>query len=212
MDLQVLDKDFTPLYSLNITYPKANESVDLGNKIKPSEVSSRPDVYIRGNSDDDNSSPTPTTRSNATWALALTDPDATSRSDPTKAEMCHWLVTFNVDTNAVDSVVDVPMGIEAITHGFGTHGLASDNRPTELMSYYPPAPPPKTGYHRYVFVLLAPKSSKEIVADDDAGPKKPKERPHWGYGKVGKGVRDWAKDNGLTPVGANFFYAQNKDQ
>lgn len=43
-------------------------------------------------------------------------------------------------------------------------------------------------------------------------PKKPKERPHWGYGTVGKGMRDWAKDNGLTPVGANFFYAENKEQ
>lgn len=68
---------------------------------------------------------------------------------------------------------------------------------TELMSYVPPTPPPKTGYHRYVFVLLAP-------ADPNDGGKKlekPKDRPHWGYGKVGAGVKEWAKDNGLVAVG-----------
>jgi len=75
------------------------------------------------------------------------------------------------------------------------------------VEYLGPAPPEGTGKHRYVFVLLAPENEgerKEL--------KKPDERPHWGYGKVGTGVREWARDNSLVPVGANFFYAQNKKQ
>ena len=74
--------------------------------------------------------------------------------------------------------------------------LEAETRLTELVEYLPPSPPPKTGDHRYVFALLAP------VGDGGAGElKRPKERPHWGYGKVGKGVSDWADENGLTVVG-----------
>ena len=79
----------------------------------------------------------------------------------------------------------------------GSDGMEQRNILTGLMEYMPPGPPPKTGYHRYVFVLLAPiegeGGSNELV--------KPKERAHWGYGKMGKGVRNWAKDNGLEAVG-----------
>ena len=61
----------------------------------------------------------------------------------------------------------------------------------------PPAPPKGTGKHRYVFVLLA--------SDDEdysrKGLNKTKERPHWGYGAIGKGVREWAFENALVPVG-----------
>jgi phosphatidylethanolamine-binding protein (PEBP) family uncharacterized protein len=72
-----------------------------------------------------------------------------------------------------------------------------------LMSYYPPAPPKGTGFHRYVFVLL------EGDAEESSKLKAPEERKHWGYGKKRHGVRDWAKENGLRVVGANFFYAEH---
>ena len=67
----------------------------------------------------------------------------------------------------------------------------------ELVPYFPPTPPPKTGYHRYVFVLLAPKANDE----PQGHLKKPKDRPHWGYGKVGAGVREWAEENHLVAIG-----------
>ncbi len=132
------------------------------------------------------------------------------------AEMCHWILTgITTDHNTLDLTPALQAVVVADTSPFSKTELQSpeistsnNNKPNELMSYYPPAPPPKTGYHRYVFVLLAPKTGSEAFG----GLKKPKERPHWGYGKVGKGVRDWAEDNGLTPMGANFFYAKNKKQ
>lgn len=66
-----------------------------------------------------------------------------------------------------------------------------------------PAPPPKTGKHRYVFVLLHGDASKL---------KAPKERKTWGTGKPRHGVRQWAEESGLKVVGANFFYSENKEQ
>ncbi|KAL8860108.1 MAG: hypothetical protein Q9178_003372 [Gyalolechia marmorata] len=229
----VLD-DFTPSFSLNITYPKSGFTVNLGNNIPPSAVSSSPDVATHklndnsaevvsihihaintynNNNNDENTLPTPTLQdTNTTYTLALTDPDATSHANPTMAEMCHWILT---GINTGNTSLDLKSALQADTFQFSKNELKSpqistsnNNKPNELMSYYPPAPPPKTGYHRYIFVLLAPKTDPEAFGDL----KKPKERSHWGYGKVGKGLRDWAEDNGLTPVGANFFYAKNKKQ
>ena len=96
----------------------------------------------------------------------------------------------------------------------GEHGIAVPNEPhtdtlKDLIGYMAPAPPPKTGKHRYVFVLLEPEEGED---GRESHLKKPKERPHFGYGKQGKGVMDWAKDNKLVPVGANFFYSQNEKQ
>ncbi|KAL8669674.1 MAG: hypothetical protein Q9168_005748 [Polycauliona sp. 1 TL-2023] len=226
--------DFTPLFSLNITYPKSHTDVKLGNTIPPSSVSSSPDLYVDDLTEtsnpilhiqalfhgSDDTTPTPTLRSNTTYTLTLTDPDATSHADPIKAEMCHWIVTgFTLQRD--DSAMHVPIDFQTMASDLHFSDLESrdvlasgNGKPTELMSYYPPAPPPKTGYHRYVFVLLAPEADETTtgVREESAGLKKPKERPHWGYGKVGKGVRDWANDNGLVPVAANFFYAENKKQ
>lgn len=216
----MLDDDFEPLVSLNITYPKSGKAVELGNKIEPKAVSSPPDLIAHPIDKDvtwSKDSPTPVTRGNSTYTLILTDPDATSRSDPAMAEMCHWIVTgFRLDASSEDKVLSLPADIAVMSdipkvRESGPKGTGHGSSVKDLMSYYPPAPPPNTGYHRYIFVLLASKSDgKHVPIDTEL--KKPKERPHWGYGKVGKGVRDWAADNGLTPVGANFFYAENKAQ
>ncbi|KAL8819029.1 MAG: hypothetical protein Q9223_002452 [Gallowayella weberi] len=216
LHIAVLD-DFTPLFSLNISFPKSHTSVHLGNKIKPSHVSSSPDVYVHAIGAKDGSQRTQTIRSNATYTIVLTDPDATSRSDPKMAEMCHWIVTgITLGEDSVDQLVHLSPEFHAMTAGIqpkqlGSQDIVNDGKPSELMSYYPPAPPPKTGYHRYVFVFLASKADMNDVRAA-AGLKKPKERPHWGYGKIGKGVRDWAADNDLIAVGADFFYAKNKKQ
>ena len=52
-------------------------------------------------------------------------------------------------------------------------------------------------YHRYVFVLLASETEERPTKELT----KPKDRPHWGYGKIGAGVREWADENGLVVVG-----------
>ena len=218
----VLSKDFKPSLSLILSYPSHHDHVFLGNALPPSNVTSEPVFEVH------TISPNPTpTQKNTTYTLVLSDPDATSRAEPVKAQMCHWIVSglkLQPTDNSDTFLLDTTEASEEKSNGL-----------TELMSYVPPTPPPKTGYHRYVFVLLAPEDSK------DSGKKleKPKDRPHWGYGKVGAGVKEWAKDNGLVAVGeyrldavdsecgrrrdsytplliihagANFFYSQNEEQ
>ena len=119
----------------------------------------------------------------------LSDPDATSRADPIKAQMCHWIIT-NLTVSSDSDKCTWPIDLSAVSTSAGHEGFF------EIESYFPPAPPPKTGYHRYVFALL--------TAESGALPKKPKDRPHWGYGKVGTGIREWARENELEVVGKQY--------
>ena len=72
------------------------------------------------------------------------------------------------------------------------------------MSYTPPAPPEKTGKHRYVILALTPVNG----TSEKLNLSKPSDRKRWGHDEVvdGRthGVRDWAKENGLTPIGKLF--------
>lgn len=112
--------------------------------------------------------------------------------------MCHWIATGislpSLNAAEVGDAVKLPSSL-----GFSmSFGLQINSNITEIMPYFAPSPPPKTGLHRYVFVLLAP-SSNEDSSEIDL--KKPKARPHWGYKKIGKGVKKWAKDNELKVIG-----------
>lgn len=83
--------------------------------------------------------------------------------------MCHWIVTASKAPEAPEVVLDLTM--LKIT--------ADDDKDEwdahELIEYLPPSPPPKTGLHRYVFVLLMPK-----LGYSGDSPNVPKDRPHWG--------------------------------
>jgi len=104
--------------------------------------------------------------------------------------MCHWIATIhpspniNPNTNILDLATT---GSEIV----------------DLVEYKAPGPPPKTGYHRYVFLLLA---------GDNTNLTAPSERQHWGTNKTEHGVRDWAKKEGLQVIGANWFIEKNKKQ
>lgn len=214
---QVLD-DFEPTYYIDVSYPKHHKRVLLGNDIKPKQVSKRP-IFTFHPISGPPSYGDPNDR-NLTFTLILTDPDALSRKHPVKSEMCHWIVTNLTGTLGNENewppferyIEDTD---EANDNYFADFDRFQDDEvieplkkkdkslPGEVESYFPPAPPKKTGPHRYVFVLLE---------GDVTSLTPPKERPHWGYGKERHGVRDWAAENDLTIVGANFFYSQNKKQ
>lgn len=165
--------------------------MSLGNSLKPKAVKSEPSFNIYAS----DITPTRTLESNTTYTLVLIDPDATSRSEPVKAQMCHWIAT-NI------TLPFLSMGVRVALSPFFLGAKSGAGEIQVLIPYFPPKPPPKTGYHRYVFVLLAPAggdlTSKEL--------KKPKDRPHWGYGKIGVGVREWAEENDLVSVGRSSLY------
>ncbi|KAL1960669.1 hypothetical protein VTO42DRAFT_6499 [Malbranchea cinnamomea] len=194
----VLD-DFTPTFSLLLTWPSSHTSVSLGNNISTLDVKHQP-VY-QFHPLIPRRPPLPHPPRNHSYVLVLTDPDAKSRKNPKWSEMCHWIVanvtTPEFSTNDNDIGDDNP----SLVYGELT---AQHSPPKILKSYLAPTPPKGTGFHRYVFVLL------EGDEKDSRKLKTPPQRKHWGYHKPRHGVRDWAGENGLRVVGANFFFAQHE--
>lgn len=188
----VLD-DFTPTLNLTVSWSDEDAS-QLGNTLKPKDLQDAPRITISSNSPEVCNT---WTSSNATYTLVTTDPDAPSRDDPRWSEFCHWIATGMVISHTTRVINRTRC--RAI---FRSKGLK------EVMPYKPPGPPEKTGKHRYVFVLLTPANG----TSEQLNLTKPQDRQNWGTGKERHGVRDWAAENGLVAVGANFIYAQNKKQ
>lgn len=178
----------------------------MGNTLKPSETQETPDIHVTFNAEglseptiftagSSSSSATDLSSAveNASFTLAMTDPDAPSRTDKSFSEYCHFLVSG--------------IKLKAPTKEDPTSDIASklefDNA-NVLVPYMGPGPPPKTGKHRYVFVLLR-----------ETKPQPPKyegDRARWGTQIEGYGLKEYAAENGLIPVAVNFFYAQNDVQ
>ncbi|KPM34170.1 hypothetical protein AK830_g12405 [Neonectria ditissima] len=175
--------DFTPVFGLEASWE--SDAASLGNTLDPSKLQSSPTVRLENAESDSNS--IPQNAAQMTYVLALTDPDAPSRDNPKWAEFCHWVATG----------IQIP----------SKSGISSLHL-QDIVEYKPPGPPPKTGKHRYVFLVFAPANG----TTDGLNLTTPKERKHWGSDHEGHGVRNWAHDNGLVPVAANFIYAQNDEQ
>ena len=174
---------FNVKFLINPFWPETHKRVELGNRLSPDDLDLIPDLEL--------SLPLELLNEDAKirYTLVLSDPDALSHDNPVKAQMCHWIVTN----------ITLP-DLVATTSGYLLHlqpTLASESESgiVQLKSYLPPAPPPRTGYHRYVFAFL------KSAAHDSELPKAPQERPHWGYGKNGAGIREWTGDNNLTVIG-----------
>ncbi|KAI5808098.1 phosphatidylethanolamine-binding protein [Peziza echinospora] len=175
--------DFTPATMISVSYPSKKE-VTLGNTLSPKETQDVPKIQITPEAADDDSK----------YTLVLTDPDAPSREDPKWSEFCHW----------ISSDIKLP-SIEAIASAQSLEE-ASPKKGKDVVDYMGPAPPEGTGKHRYVFLLYrnGPKTGTLTGPADH--------RKNWGGDKPRHGARQWAKENDLTLVGANFFFAQNSKQ
>jgi hypothetical protein len=170
--------DFVPSVLLEVRWSSGEAA--LGNTLKPKKLENAPSISLSGLSGHRDHG--------AEFAITLTDPDAPSRKDPKWSEFCHWIATARglspetTDGNAETSP---------------RFGLAHLN---EVMPYKPPGPPEDTGKHRYVFLVLVPKNG----TTEELHLSKPSDRKHWGYDTdedETRGVRDWAEENGLIPVG-----------
>ncbi|KAH9873915.1 hypothetical protein IAQ61_004542 [Plenodomus lingam] len=184
--------------TLSVSWSK--KSAKLGNTIKPKKLQNKPDIVLHGITNtvagDDKAQ-------KMTYVITLTDPDAPSRDNPEWSEMCHWIASNVTISQETLSILPLPE--------FGlTEQTASkqDGGPDDVVEYKPPGPPKKTGKHRYVFLAFAPKNR----TTEPLHLSKPKDRQHWGTGMERGGVRDWAVENGLFPVAANFIYAQHEKQ
>lgn len=158
----------------------------MGNTVKVDDVQDEPAIVVRpGKSSSSvhhhHGNP------NVTYTITITDPDAPSRDNPEWSEFCHFIATGVKLSPSSSSSRSQP----------DTHKVLSLSGLTDIIPYKPPGPPAKTGKHRYVFLLFAPANG----TTDPLRLSRPEERKHWGTGRQRHGVRDWAEENGLVPVG-----------
>lgn len=179
--VEVID-EFLPAFILDVNW-SSSDSASLGNTLKPKKLQDEPSITLTR-------PPTPRgvcyTATNVTYTVTVTDPDAPSRHDPKWSEFLHWIATGLVVSDAA--------GPSCLSR----HTLSLTDL-KDLVPYHPPGPPKKTGKHRYVFLVFAP----ENRTTEPLHLTKPEGRKHWGYDYDGErvGVRKWAAENGLVPVG-----------
>lgn len=192
----VVIDDFLPSLTLSVAWPEANAK--LGNTVKPSYLDEQPTISLH----DDTSPDGKHMNTDMRYVLTLTDPDAPSRDNPEWSEMCHWIASNVSTAQQTFSILPIP------EFGVSVEAEKTQGGLDDVMEYKPPGPPPKTGKHRYVFLVFAPRNG----TTEPLHLSRPESRRHWGTGKLGGGVREWAKGNGLVPVAANFIYSQNDKQ
>ncbi|KAK7752886.1 hypothetical protein SLS62_005228 [Diatrype stigma] len=176
--------EFLPSLILDVEFP-SDHVASLGNTLKVKNVQEEPTFTLTRPSE-----LLAAAAPNLTYTITLTDPDAPSRDNPEWAEMCHFIATG--------------ITLSADSDGSSSSSSSSVFTPSDLEDIMPwkaPGPPPKTWKHRYVFLLLAPANG----TTDPLNLTMPGDRQHWGTGKERHGVRDWAIDNGLTPVGKSLL-------
>lgn len=184
---------------LSIEYPTGSQ-VSLGNTLTVADTQETPKVQFTLNPTAGKDGKEFSISNKDKFLLVLTDPDAPSNTDHKWSEYAHWIVgdlSLNVPSEAkteqeevefISTILDVSKG-------------------TEILKYEGPGPPPKTGKHRYVFLLY--KQDPEVEKYDV-----PLGRPNWGTGVPSSGVRDYIEKHGgkLQLLSVNFFFAQNVEQ
>ncbi|OSD07887.1 PEBP-like protein [Trametes coccinea BRFM310] len=173
---------FAPSVLFSVVYPNGSE-VNLGNYLTVEETQDEPEIRfaaLNGPWDDDSAS------AEASYTLAMLDPDAPSRAEPIYRTFRHWLIT------GLKSPALSANSAEAL-NALKTHPATTP--------YRPPGPRPNSGLHRYIFLLFQePASAQPFVV--------PQGEPE--YGATLEERRSWspvafAQEHGLKLVGANYF-------
>lgn len=180
---------------LTVSYGGPVEA-NLGNTLKVNETQNRPEIHASFTDPD-------ASDSGNTYTLIFTDPDAPSRTDKSYSEYVHHIVT-GLKLKAINSGSTSPGEFSAsdVAASFATP-IEFDSG-NELVPYMGPGPPPKTGLHRYIYILF--KETKPSLTKFHG------DRPRFGTDKPGHGVRAFAAEHGLIPIAINFYYAQNETQ
>lgn len=169
------------------------DKVALGNTLKVDKTQNIPTIQFTINSPNNQEQELEISKEDK-FLLILTDPDAPSNTDKKWSEFAHWIVS------------DLPLNVSKNESPESLSTILDFTKGNTLLPYVGPGPPEKTGKHRYVFLLYKQDPLVKLSPPND--------RPNWGTGVAGSGVRDWIKKNGgLTRLLAvNFFYAQNEIQ
>lgn len=199
----VLRKGWQPRVELKVSFPTSKYDVEkTGLSLTPSETAKQPEIQYEAEND-------------KLYTLMMVDPDPPSRKEPKYRHWRHW-IRVNVPGDRVEQGTDVSPYIGPGRLSFlwtlYLHLFASfpSIHPSILVCqcflvlYTLPStgPPPKTGLHRYVFLLYQQQNKIE--------------HDFWGNdGMDGKefDFEKWAKEQNLDePLGAWYFQAQNEQE
>jgi len=181
--------NFDPKVQLNARFLSSGEEAAFGNTLTPVDAQGKPSIEILSFPQEDG---IPSSIQGKTGYIVMTDLDAPSRDNPEWSEFCHWIAQVQLPTTKEGG---------EIVHN------AKEGTFKEITEYAGPAPPEKSGPHRYLLLLLQGGEGNKGVS----GPSKD-DRKKWGDSEQRTGVAKWAKDNGLTPIGANFFFSEYKKE
>ncbi|KAJ8487375.1 hypothetical protein ONZ51_g4213 [Trametes cubensis] len=173
------ESTFTPSVLFSVVFPNGAE-VNLGNYIDVNETQDEPEIRfaaLNGPWDD---------AGEASYTLAMLDPDAPSRADPIYRTFRHWVIT------GLKSPALTANSAEAL-NALKTHPSTTP--------YRPPGPRPNSGLHRYIFLLFQEPASTEPFVVPQGAPE---------YGAALEERRSWnpvafAERYRLKLVGANYF-------
>ncbi|KIY70324.1 PEBP-like protein [Cylindrobasidium torrendii FP15055 ss-10] len=178
----VVPDDFAPTVLFSIIFPNGKE-VLTGQEWTVEDSLEEPNINftpMQNTGSDDEPS----------YTLVMTDPDAPSRAEPIYREFRHWVITG--------------LKAPALTSSETANPLATKPK-ASTTPYRPPGPRPKSGWHRYTFLLFQEPSGGFTI---------PQGAPEYGaeleQRRSWKAV-DFGKQYGLTLVGATYFLVHSKD-
>ncbi|TFK91314.1 PEBP-like protein [Polyporus arcularius HHB13444] len=176
---------FTPTVLFSIVYPNGAE-VNLGNELSVEDTEDEPEIrlaQLNGLWDD---------AAEASYTLAMLDPDAPFRAEAIYRSFRHWVIT-GIKAPAVTS-----NSAEAL-NALKTHPATTP--------YRPPGPRPNSGIHRYTFLLFQEPAGPEPFTIPQGAPE---------YGAALEERRSWnpiafAEKHNLKLVGANYFLVRSAE-
>ncbi|KAI0777473.1 PEBP-like protein [Trametes elegans] len=169
----------TPSVLFSVVYPNGAE-VNLGNHLTVEDTQDEPEIRLAaltGPWDDAGAG-------EASYTLAMLDPDAPSRGEPIYRTFRHWLIT-GLKSPALTA------NAAGALNALKTHPATTP--------YRPPGPRPNSGLHRYTSAqpFVVPQGAPEYGAALE-------ERRSWS-------PTGFAEKYGLKLVGANYFLVQSPE-
>ncbi|KAH9846903.1 PEBP-like protein [Lenzites betulinus] len=178
----------TPSVLFSVVYPNGAEA-NLGNELSVADTQDEPEIRLAAlNAPWDQ----PAGAAEASYTLAMLDPDAPSRAQPLYRTFRHWVITGMkgpaLTANSADAL-----------NALKTHPSTTP--------YRPPGPRPNSGMHRYIFLLYQEPASAEPFVVPQGEPE---------YGATLEERRSWnpvefAQKYRLKLVGANYFLVRAEE-
>ncbi|KAF5329805.1 hypothetical protein D9619_009404 [Psilocybe cf. subviscida] len=175
----VIPQSFTPSINFNVFWPSKGKEATIGEALSKESTQEEPEIKVLPTDGPGG------TDANATYTMVMTDPDAPSRQDPKWGQFRHWVLP----------------GLKLPAGG----SLQAQKTKPAATPYMGPAPPPGSGFHRYIFLLFQePAGGLSLPTDATESSGGEKSRPKWN-------AMTFAERNQLKLVGATFFQTEVKE-